>query len=102
MTVEGKIFPNENAARAGITAAEATWTRPTYYNTGSGRHTDHASLPVQRLAEPLELDDNTWFVVADHPSMKGDHVPPERIRGVGQGQGGGQGQGAQAQGKGRP
>ena len=81
MTFECKTFPNENAARAGIVAAEATWTRPVYVNVGGGRHVSHASLPPQRLSEPRELVNGRWAVVAYHPSMKGEQITPADIKG---------------------
>lgn len=75
-----KLFPNEQSARGALNAAEATWVRPTYINRGTGSYVNHSTLPVQRLSEPDELDDSTWIVVADHPSMKGDLVDPLKIK----------------------
>ena len=80
MTIQCKTFPNENAARAGIVAAEATWTRPTYRDVGGGRHVLHASMPPQRLSEPRELVNGRWAVIADHPSMKGEQITPADIK----------------------
>ena len=80
MTIQCKTFPNENAARAGIVAAEATWTRPVYVNVGGGRHVSHAALPPQRLSEPRELVNGRWAVIADHPSMKGEQITPADIK----------------------
>lgn len=81
MTFQCKTFPNENAARAGINAAEATWTPPSYLDVGSGRHVLHSSLAPQRLSEPLELHNGRWAVVADHPSMKGEIITGPDIKG---------------------
>lgn len=80
MSIECKTFPNENAARAGIIAAEATWRRPTYRDVGGGRHVLHASLPPQKLSEPRELVNGRWAVIADHPSMKGEQIAPAGIK----------------------
>lgn len=39
-----KIFPNEQSARGALNAVEATWTRPTYTNIGTGYYVDHSTL----------------------------------------------------------
>lgn len=41
---------------------------------------DHATLPPQRLAEPVELVNGRWAVIADHPSMKGEIIALDDIK----------------------
>jgi hypothetical protein len=80
MTIDGKLFPSEGAARAAIQVAENTWTPPTYSNVGPGPHIDHASLPPQRLADPTELDDG-WAVLGATPaSLRGDVIDGAKIK----------------------
>ena len=81
MTIQCKTFPNENAARAGITAAEATWDPPGYVDVGVGRHAPHSSLPPQRMAAPKELLNGRWAVIADHPSFKGEFIAGTGVKG---------------------
>ena len=94
--IEGKIFPNVNAANGALNAAQNTWTPPSYVDVGGGRHRSHALLAPQVLSIALELDDATWFVIANHPGFKGDFITgPERIKPIQANNG--QGQGVQAQ-----
>ena len=81
MTFQCKTFPNENAANGAINAAEATWVRPSYTDVGAGRHVPHASLPPQRLSEPVELVNARWAVVADHPGFKGEFIVGPDVKG---------------------
>lgn len=78
--IDCKTYATQAAARGGITVAEGTWTKPTYRNVGGGRHVDHATLPPQKLAEPVELVNGRWAVIADHPSMKGEIIALDDIK----------------------
>ncbi len=78
--IEGKLFPNENAANGALNAAHVTWVPPVPVDVGSGRHVPHASLPPQRISEPTEMVDAKWLVYGNHPSFKGDFVNPSDIK----------------------
>lgn len=81
MPVLGKAFPNRPSALAHLAQDEADWTPPTYQNVGAPPHVDHASLPPQRLADPLELADGRWFVKANaHASYRNDNAQKRAAR----------------------
>lgn len=75
-THDCKTFPNETSARNALNAA--AWTPPAYTNIGGGRHVPHASLPAQKLSEPVELTSGRWAVIADHPGFRGESVDPDK------------------------
>lgn len=74
MSIECKTYATQGAARTGITNAEKSWTPPTYENVGGGRHADHATLPPQKLSEPVQMVNGRWAVIADHHGMKGETI----------------------------
>ena len=78
--IEGKLFPNENAANGALNAAHVGWVPPAYSDVGAGRHASHASLAPQRISEPSEMLDGKWLVYGNHPSFKGDFVNPSDIK----------------------
>lgn len=80
MSIECKTYATQGAARTGIANAEKSWTPPEYTNVGGGRHVAHEELPAQRLAEPIELVNGRWAVIAVHPSWKGEQINESDIK----------------------
>jgi len=81
MIVPGRSFPNRTSANAAINGAAATWVPPTYTNVGPGPHINHAALPPQVIAEPLEMEDGTWSVTgAEHASLRGQSVNMANVK----------------------
>jgi hypothetical protein len=59
--IPGRIWPNENAARAHINAEAADWVPAPCVYQGSGLPVPAQDLPVRTLAAPIELEDGRWF-----------------------------------------
>lgn len=63
MIYDGQIFLTLPLAQAAIVVAMSTWTPPQYADVGGGRHVQWASLPAQKMTDPIQMEALTWAVI---------------------------------------
>lgn len=78
MPIAGRKRPNLTSANAHIAAEEADWIPPPYVDVGGGVHVPHASLPPQRLIEPIELSAGGYFVPDVKDSVHANDTPARK------------------------
>lgn len=79
MTIEGAIYATKALSDAAIASAEETWLPPDLTNVGGGRYVDRALLTPQRIAEPIQLVTQEWFVPRVGAYFSGSFVDPADI-----------------------